>query len=224
MNSVVKVSEIVSETFDEYIACYQCQKIVKSTEEDLLSHNEICSRMKSEELSSMFEAFENVFDFDVVNDKSDLDMIFQECLENDIDKIESENSQQNFETIETEVLNKNTGFDMVFQESIHDDHKGYFYDEKQKYEVYSPKSVRKEKIPKSQKRIDYSQETGLKFHPIMTVVCRSSEALMYKDKFESGGKGKCIFFEQEWWTPNQFELKAGSKSKKYLASLKCLGA
>ena len=46
---------------------------------------------------------------------------------------------------------------------------------------------------------------------------------MYKEKFESGGKGKCILFQQEWYTPNSFELMAGSKSRKYLASIKCLG-
>ena len=46
---------------------------------------------------------------------------------------------------------------------------------------------------------------------------------MYKEKFESGSKGKCILYQLEWLTPNQFEEIAGSKSKKYLSSIKCLG-
>jgi len=46
---------------------------------------------------------------------------------------------------------------------------------------------------------------------------------MYTAKYESGSKGKCIQLGDEWLTPNEFEDRAGSKAKKYLSSIKCLG-
>ena len=49
------------------------------------------------------------------------------------------------------------------------------------------------------------------------------QAELYKDIFESGGKGKSILFESEWLTPNDFEIRVGSKAKKYLSSIKCQG-
>ena len=57
----------------------------------------------------------------------------------------------------------------------------------------------------------------------LTVTCRSIPAKMYKEIFESGSKGKCTLYQLERLTPNQFEEIAGSKSKKYLSSIKCLG-
>ena len=40
---------------------------------------------------------------------------------------------------------------------------------------------------------------------LLTVTCRSIPAKMYKEKFESGSKGKCILYQLEWLTPNQCE-------------------
>ena len=40
-------------------------------------------------------------------------------------------------------------------------------------------------------------------------------------RFVSGGKGECIQLGEEWLTPNKFEIRAGSRSKKYKASIKC---
>ena len=57
----------------------------------------------------------------------------------------------------------------------------------------------------------------------MQVRCKSVTALLYVAKYESGSKGKCILVNEEWMTPNEFEEKAGSKAKKYLSSIKCLG-
>ena len=57
----------------------------------------------------------------------------------------------------------------------------------------------------------------------MQVRCKSLSALLYVSKYESGSKGKCILVNEEWITPNEFEEKAGSKAKKYLSSIKCLG-
>ena len=58
---------------------------------------------------------------------------------------------------------------------------------------------------------------------VMQVRCKSLSALLYVSKYESGSKGKCILVGEEWMTPNEFEEKAGSKAKKYLSSIKCLG-
>ena len=40
-------------------------------------------------------------------------------------------------------------------------------------------------------------------------------------RFVSGGKGECIQLGEEWLTPNKFEIRAGSRSKKYKVSIKC---
>ena len=58
---------------------------------------------------------------------------------------------------------------------------------------------------------------------ILQVRCKSTTALLYAKKYESGSKGKCIQLNDEWLTPNEFEDRAGSKAKKYLSSIKCLG-
>ena len=59
--------------------------------------------------------------------------------------------------------------------------------------------------------------------PVMNVRCKSTTAVMYTAKYESGSKGKCIQLGEEWLTPNEFEDRAGCKAKKYLSSIKCLG-
>ena len=59
--------------------------------------------------------------------------------------------------------------------------------------------------------------------PIMQVKCKTMSAYLYTSKYESGSKGKCILMGDEWLTPNEFEEKSGSKAKKYLSSIKCLG-
>merc|ERR1712130_302778 len=64
---------------------------------------------------------------------------------------------------------------------------------------------------------------------VMQVRCKSVPALLYVSKYESGSKGKCILVSpphsvvDEWMTPNEYEEKSGSKAKKYLSSIKCLG-
>ena len=46
--------------------------------------------------------------------------------------------------------------------------------------------------------------------------------LLFLYRFISGGIGECIqeWMGQEWMTPNKFELQAGSKQKKYKASIR----
>ena len=64
---------------------------------------------------------------------------------------------------------------------------------------------------------------------VMQVRCKSVPAFLYVSKYESGSKGKCILVSpphavtEEWMTPNEYEEKSGSKAKKYLSSIKCLG-
>lgn len=58
---------------------------------------------------------------------------------------------------------------------------------------------------------------------ILNIRCKSTTAQLYANKYESGSKGKCILLGDEWLTPNEFEDRAGSKAKKYLSSIKCLG-
>lgn len=62
-----------------------------------------------------------------------------------------------------------------------------------------------------------------KLGPVMNVRCKSTVAMLYVGKYETGSKGKCIQLGNEWLTPNEFEDRAGSKAKKYLSSIKCMG-
>ena len=44
--------------------------------------------------------------------------------------------------------------------------------------------------------------------------------MLHTDKFKSGNIGECIQTGQGWMTPNKFELRAGSKSRKYKTSIR----
>merc|ERR1719167_1811587 len=68
-----------------------------------------------------------------------------------------------------------------------------------------------------------SSQGGGRVGSVMTVRCKSVPALLYVGKYESGSKGKCILVGDDWMTPNEYEEKSGSKAKKYLSSIKCLG-
>ena len=223
MNSTVKVSEIISETFDEYISCHHCQEIVKSTKEDLLNHNESCSRTNSVEPSESFELIEN----EASNEKTSFDIIFQQSLQSDVENSNSDPLQNNSEVLKNEDTNQKTSFDSVFQKSLQDTNAEDFMSDEKENEVSISKPIQNKKMlqvtPLKQKGMHYLKKDSPRFDSVMTVTCKSMTAKMYKEKFESGGKGKCILFQQEWWTPNRFEEMAGSKSRKYLASIKCLG-
>ena len=220
MNSTVKVSEIISETFDEYISCHHCQEIVKSTKEDLLNHNESCSGTNSVE---SFELIEN----EASNEKTSFDIIFQQSLQSDVENSNSDPLQNNSEVLKNEDTNEKTSFDSVFQKSLQETNAEDFMSDEKENEVSISKPIQNKKMlqvtPLKQKGIHYLKKDSPRFDSVMTVTCKSMTAKMYKEKFESGGKGKCILFQQEWWTPNRFEEMAGSKSRKYLASIKCLG-
>ena len=68
-----------------------------------------------------------------------------------------------------------------------------------------------------------STGTLAKFGNMLKVRCKSTTAVLNASKYESGSKGKCIQLSDEWLTPNEFEERAGSKAKKYLSSIKCMG-
>ena len=55
--------------------------------------------------------------------------------------------------------------------------------------------------------------------PIFEVTCRGVKAFFHKNLFHSGGVGKCIEFQNQFLLPNEFELRAGSRAKKYKASI-----
>ena len=51
-------------------------------------------------------------------------------------------------------------------------------------------------------------------HIPFQVKCKDTVGLMYKSKFGSGGRGKCMKVGNEWMTPNEFEQLAGRASSK----------
>ncbi|XP_035013718.1 deformed epidermal autoregulatory factor 1 homolog isoform X4 [Hippoglossus stenolepis] len=48
----------------------------------------------------------------------------------------------------------------------------------------------------------------------LPVRCRNSSGVLYKNRLGSGGKGHCIKFNQQWFTPTEFEGLAGRASSK----------
>ena len=56
---------------------------------------------------------------------------------------------------------------------------------------------------------------------IMKIRCKNLLGSLDPNKFASGGIGKCIQLGEEWLTPNEFEIRAGSRAKKYKVSIKC---
>lgn len=67
-----------------------------------------------------------------------------------------------------------------------------------------------------------SREKGLKYQwddsvhmTILPVRCKHTNGELHKAKFGSGGRGRCIrAFNNEWFTPNEFEAKSGRASSK----------
>ncbi|XP_064628286.1 deformed epidermal autoregulatory factor 1 homolog isoform X2 [Lineus longissimus] len=66
-----------------------------------------------------------------------------------------------------------------------------------------------------------SKEKGFKYTwdpsvhlPILPVRCKNTSGELFKDRFGSGGRGKCIKFEEQWFTPSEFESMCGRASSK----------
>ncbi|OWF48994.1 deformed epidermal autoregulatory factor 1 homolog isoform X2 [Mizuhopecten yessoensis] len=77
-------------------------------------------------------------------------------------------------------------------------------------------------IPPPTPATPLSREKGLKYQwddsvhmTILPVRCKHTNGELHKAKFGSGGRGRCIrAFEDEWFTPNEFEAKSGRASSK----------
>lgn len=50
--------------------------------------------------------------------------------------------------------------------------------------------------------------------PILPIRCKNTSAELYKHKFGSGGRGRCIKYGNEWFTPSEFEALCGRASSK----------
>lgn len=50
--------------------------------------------------------------------------------------------------------------------------------------------------------------------PILPVRCKNTSGELHKDRFGSGGRGKCIKYGLEWYTPSEFEALCGRASSK----------
>ncbi|XP_039287397.1 deformed epidermal autoregulatory factor 1 [Nilaparvata lugens] len=50
--------------------------------------------------------------------------------------------------------------------------------------------------------------------PILPVRCKNTSADLHKNKFGSGGRGRCIKYENDWLTPSEFENRCGRGSSK----------
>ncbi|KAM9377508.1 deformed epidermal autoregulatory factor 1 homolog isoform 2-T2 [Pholidichthys leucotaenia] len=48
----------------------------------------------------------------------------------------------------------------------------------------------------------------------LPVRCRNTSGILYKNRLGSGGKGRCIKHNQQWFTPTEFECLAGRASSK----------
>ncbi|XP_061576813.1 deformed epidermal autoregulatory factor 1 homolog isoform X1 [Cololabis saira] len=52
------------------------------------------------------------------------------------------------------------------------------------------------------------------YHNELPVRCRNTSGVLYKNRLGSGGKGRCIKHNQQWFTPTEFEGMAGRASSK----------
>ncbi|XP_034033254.1 deformed epidermal autoregulatory factor 1 homolog [Thalassophryne amazonica] len=48
----------------------------------------------------------------------------------------------------------------------------------------------------------------------LPVRCRNTSGILFKNRLGSGGKGRCIKHNQQWFTPSEFEASAGRASSK----------
>lgn len=50
--------------------------------------------------------------------------------------------------------------------------------------------------------------------PVLPVRCKNISAELHKQRFGSGGRGKCIKYGMKWYTPSEFEAFCGRASSK----------
>merc|ERR1719495_3051748 len=84
---------------------------------------------------------------------------------------------------------------------------------------FTPKTRKKKrrlKTPALEEEASAKEEPDPGVHE---VTCKGKIGKIDLSKYESGGKGACVLFEDKWVTPNEFERLTGSRAKKYKASL-----
>ncbi|CAD5110780.1 DgyrCDS146 [Dimorphilus gyrociliatus] len=68
---------------------------------------------------------------------------------------------------------------------------------------------------RSMKRKPYRYEWNAStMKDVLTVRCKQVTGFLHKEKFGSGGRGKCIRVNEKWFTPNEFENFCGRGSSK----------
>ncbi|XP_045464816.1 deformed epidermal autoregulatory factor 1 [Harmonia axyridis] len=50
--------------------------------------------------------------------------------------------------------------------------------------------------------------------PVLPVRCKNTSAVLHKNRFGSGGRGRCIKSGNQWYTPSEFEAVCGRASSK----------
>lgn len=50
--------------------------------------------------------------------------------------------------------------------------------------------------------------------PVLPVRCKNTSAELHKNRFGSGGRGRCIKLDNNWYTPSEFEAACGRASSK----------
>lgn len=50
--------------------------------------------------------------------------------------------------------------------------------------------------------------------PVLPIRCKNTPAELHKQRFGSGGRGRCIKYGMEWYTPSEFEALCGRASSK----------
>ncbi|XP_071792176.1 deformed epidermal autoregulatory factor 1 homolog [Asterias amurensis] len=69
--------------------------------------------------------------------------------------------------------------------------------------------------PSGDKRQHYSWDELVNApNGVLPVRCRNISAELHKSKLGSGGKGRCIRFQESWYTPSEFESYCGRGSSK----------
>uniref|UniRef100_T1IQ13 Deformed epidermal autoregulatory factor 1 n=1 Tax=Strigamia maritima TaxID=126957 RepID=T1IQ13_STRMM len=63
----------------------------------------------------------------------------------------------------------------------------------------------------SQSKYQWDQSA---YSAVLPVRCKNTSGELHKEKFGSGGRGRCIRVSNEWLTPSEFELKCGRGSSK----------
>lgn len=88
-------------------------------------------------------------------------------------------------------------------------------DEVKSHIVCEPEGDSRESDGNTQQMICQSNEWVDAAHsPILSVRCKNTNAELHKQKFGSGGRGKCIKLGNTWYTPSEFEAVCGRASSK----------